>query len=305
MPSNTKQFPNQTDRDIVKRFFDDFKDYPAEVTSIAKFQSEVGKGKGDHYTESVLSGLGSYNLTAEGQPVTYDQPVEGDKKTVYFQKWTLAFQITEEMLDDSLDDNFDRMPSKLAKNGNYKKDSAWFDLLNSGFATHTANDGQYIFHATAHTTLKSLSTQATRPATDAALSETSLQAAFEAFDARKDESGNPITMTPKWLVVPTALRWTAQKLYKGTLKVGSADNDINTVNPGNMPEQWTPFVSRWATASAAWFLLAAEHDGRFIWRWPLKLQSSDDFNTGSRLYKAMMRFKCAVWDYRGFYGTTP
>ena len=182
MPANTRMFPNQLDRDIVRRFFDDYVENPAESTSLAKFQSEVGKGRGDHITESFLSPLGAFNLTTEGQPFTYDQPVEGDKKTVYYEKWTLGWAITEEMMDDSLDDNFDRMPSKLSKSANYKKDSAWFDLLNNGFATHKAADGQYLFHATGHTTLKGLNTQATRPGTDAALSETSLQAAFEAFD---------------------------------------------------------------------------------------------------------------------------
>ena len=178
MPANTRAFPNQLDRDIVKRFFDEYVDYGAEVDTLAKFVQQVGKGKGDHITKSFLSGLGSFNLTNQGGKVTYDQPVEGDKKSVYYDKWTLGFQMTEEMQDDSLDDNFDQMPTQLAKNAKYKKDSAWFDLLNSGFATHKTADDQYLFHATGHTTLKSNSTIVTRPATDVALGTSGLQAAF-------------------------------------------------------------------------------------------------------------------------------
>lgn len=309
MPTNSKAFPNQLDRDIVKRHFDEYVDHPAEYTMLAKIDSKmVGKGKGDHVTESFLSPLGSFNLTNEGQGVTYDSPVEGDKKTSYFQKWTLGFQITEEAIDDSLDNNFDVLPTKLAKSAKYKQDASWFDLLNRGFATHKTADGQYLFHATGHTTLKGLNTQATRPSSDASLSATSLQAAFEAFDGFKDEAGNPIRIAPRFLVVPKELQWMAQKLAKTDRIVGSADNDINTVAPANIygGSGWSVFKSLWLTSSTAWFLIAGpeDHDLRFMWRWPYRFQSSDDFNTGSRLYKGVMRFKCDVWDYRGVYGTS-
>ena len=101
------------------------------------------------------------------------------------------------------------------------------------------------------------------------------------------------------------------KLAKNEGKIGVFDNDINTVRPGNiegaanMPNAWTPFLSRWLTDADNWFLLAKNHDARFVWKRMIKLGSSDDFATGSRLYKATARYGVGTFDYKGIYGSAP
>jgi hypothetical protein len=305
--ANTKVFGNHLDGDINYMFFDEYMEYPMEHDKIAKFMYKTGNGQGDHYREGALSPLGDAATIPQGNPVTFSDPVEGNVKRSDYVKYGLGFQITEEMMEDDLQGNFRGMPQKLAKAMKYKQDFEFFYLFNQAFSStnKTAWDENAICVSSGRTTLKSGDTQNNAPSTGAALSETSLRAAFEYFDSLVDESGNPVYMRPKYLVVPTAERWTARNLYYANGKVTSADNDINTVNPAYMPEEWAPFISRWLTDSDNWFLLAEEHDARFIWRTPVRLQSSDDFLTGNALFKSTMRFVTDVYDPKGIYGSNP
>lgn len=305
--SNTKVFGNHLDGDVNKMFFDGYKQYPGEHTKLAKFQYETGNGKGDHYREGALSPLGAVGVIPQGNPVTFDDPVEGNVKRSEYVKYGLGFQITEEMMEDDLHQNFRGMPAKLSKSMGFKKDSEYFYLFNQAFSATYKTDwtGNALCNASGRTTLKSGDGIENRPDTDAALSETSLQAALSYFDGLKDEAGFPIYMTPKYLLVPTAERFTANNLWQANGKPISADNDINSVSPAYIPEQWSPFVSRWLTDTDNWFLIAEEHDCRFIWRTPVRLQSTDDFLTGNALFKSTMRFVCDTYDPRGVYGSAP
>lgn len=309
---NTKIYPNHLNRDFQKIFFDSYREYPAEFTKIAKVESQVGKG-GDHIREGELSGLGSFVEIPEGHAVTFDEPVEGHSKILHYSKYGLGCQVTEEMYEDDLTGNFARLPTKLAKSGRMKNDLDYFALFNGAFATYTSWDDQYICDND-HKTLKTGETISNdgSSGTGVSLSETGLQGAFEYYDTLVDEAGFPLIMEgPYTLLVPVELRWMVAKLAKNEGKLGVFDNDINTVRPGNingpqgMPNSWTPFISRWLTDSDNWFLLARNHDVRFIWKRQMRLQSSDDFATGSRLFKATMRYGVGCFDYKGVYGSAP
>jgi phage major head subunit gpT-like protein len=297
--TNTKVFGKHLDGDISKIFFDEYVEAPSEFDKIAKVSQAPA---GNHYTEAELSPLGVLHEIPEGTGVTFDIPEEGHEKTVYYTKYGLGFQITEEMMKDDLFRNFEKMPQKLAKSAAYKRETVFWDLFNSGFGTHTSWDSQYVFD-TDHVTLKSATTIANEPSTASSLSETSLQAAFEYFDTLVDEAGMPLDFDgPKTLVVPTELRYTAHKLMGTLTKLGSANNDLNVMAPGNDYVSYSLHVSRFLTSSTAWFLLSPMHDFRFLWKDQASLESADDFYTGNALFKVTMRFCTAVFDYKGAYG---
>ena len=298
--ANTKAFPKQLDKDINKMFFDSYTEYEPEYTKIAKISKAPA---GNHYTEAEISGLGAFRPIGEGEGVSFDLPVEGHEKTVYYDKFGLGFQVTEEMVADDLQGKIIQMPKKLAKSGRYKFETAFFDLFNNGFVTtyHTAWDGKAIF-TTDHTTLKSGDT-INNDLTAASLSETSLQAMFEYFDTLVDESGNPLMMKPKILLYPTELRWTAEQLMKARGAVDSMDNNLNLLNPENgAVANYITHMSRFLTSSTAYFLLAEERDCRMLVKKDVTMESSDDFSTGNRLYKATSRFVSFVNDYKGMVG---
>lgn len=311
---NTKTLTNATDRSFTANFFDAHREYPSEFTKIAKVQSRVGMG-GKDIKEYEMSPLGGAIDIPEGRAVSFDEPVEGHSKTLTFTKVGLGCQLTEEMQEDDLTGNIRMLSGKLAKSMRMKFDADYFAMFNGAFTgtTYLSWDGQNICD-TDHTTLKTAQTICNdgSSGTGVSLSETGLQLAFEYYDSLLDEAGFPLVMEgPYILLVPAKLRWMVAKLGKNEGKVGVFDNDINTVRPGNlegpanMPNSWTPFISRWLTDADNWFLLARNHDARFVWKRMIRLQSGDDFATGSALYKSTARYGVGTFDYKGIFGSAP
>lgn len=298
MITNTKVFGNHLDKDVDKIFFDSFALAPSEFEKIARMKDAP---PGNHYTEAELSPLGDLVEIPEGGGIQFDLPVEGHKKTIYYTAYGLGFQITPQMYKDDLTGNFKQMPQKLAKSAAQKPNYIFFDLFNNGFDSETSWDGEYVFD-TDHTTLKSGDT-ISNDITAASLSETSLQAMFEYFDELVDEAGNPLDIRPNTLLVPNELKYTAHKLMKNVGAIGTANNDLNIVNPGNgLVDQYNIHVSRYLTSSTAYFMLSPEHQFYFMWKDRPELSSADDFYTGNALFKVWERFAAFVMDYKGAVG---
>jgi hypothetical protein len=126
---------------------------------------------------------------------------------------------------------------------------------------------------------------------------------FEYFDGLVDEAGNPIMMKPKILLYPKELRFTAEQLMKARGAVDSMDNNLNLMNPENgAVGRYITHMSRFLTSSTAYFLLAEEADFRILVKKDVTMESSDDFGTGNRLYKATSRFVAFCNDYKGGIG---
>lgn len=297
--TNTKVFGYSLDGDMNDIFFDEYGLAAGEYDRVAHVQAAPA---GNHYTESELTPLGNLREVPEGTGIVFDLPEQGHSKTVYYTKYGLGFQITEEMYKDDLFGNFKKMPRKLAKSASQKPETEFWDLFNNGFATHQSWDSQYIF-STSHTTLKSGDTISNTPSTAGSLSETTLQAAFEYYDTLVDEAGNPLTLRPNKLIVPTELKYTALKLRANTGQIGTANNDLSIVAAENdFVDNYSIHVSRYLTSSTAWFLLSDMHDFRFFWKERPSFESADDFYTGNALFKTVERFACFVMDYKGSYG---
>ena len=300
--ANTAIYGNHFDDDISGIFFDGYIEAEKEFSKIAKVASAPA---GHHYTESELSPLGELRDIDEGDAIQFDIPIEGHKKTIYYQKSGLGFQITKENVVDDLFGNFKQVPAKLGKSAAYKCEVEFFGLFNTAFVNtyHTAWDALPICDA-AHTTLKSLEAQPNEPAVAGALSETTLQAAFEYYDTLVDEAGMPISMNgPFKLVTSVDNRWITSQLMRNEFNLGSGNRDFLTTNPeNNMIEPWVIHLTRHMVDSDRWFLIAADHDMRFWWKEEYGLESMDDFYTGNALFKTVGRFAPFVMDYHGIYG---
>ena len=296
---NTAKFPNELDKAIDRTFKDALANTESEYEKVAKSEAAL---PGESIVESEISGLGSLEELAEGGRVIYDTPEEGHKVSRGYTEFGLGYQVTNRMLQDQVHDKILQMPAALGEAAIQKINTEFFDLFNSGFDTHTAWDGEYIFD-TDHTTLKSGDTIANTPAAGSDLSETTLQAAFEYFDTLKTESGYPMYLTPQTLLVPVDERWTAMKLMSGDRVLGSNNNDYLTTNPTyGMVPGWKVMVSRYLTDSDAWFMLSDKHDFRLVFKEKPTQNSADDFDTRSRLYQVITRFAKFCNQYKGAYG---
>jgi len=285
-----------------------YMDEPSQYDKIAKIETfPVGKT----YTEAEISGLGQLRALGEGEAITFDSPSEGHKKSISTVKFGLGFQVTDDMGEDELFSMSKKMAGSLSKSAAYCREQNFFNLFNNGFATELGWDGNPIFYAT-HSAMKSGDTINNLGSAD--LSDTSLKAAFEYFDNLVDESGLPIYATPNMLLIPNASRYLANDLLKATGRVwdaapgitsaNSEKHNLNSLNPGmNVVPDWNYMTSRYITDSDSWFLLSDQADFRFLWKKKPAVSSSDDFATDNKMFKLVMRFSAACFDYKGAYGS--
>jgi hypothetical protein len=287
-------FSQALSRDFTKVFFDEYVRQDAEHSSVAKF----GESDGNYLKQGVVSPLGGLQVIPEGSPIIWETWKQGSSKTVYFDPVGLGVQITKVLYDDDRKSITRNIPAQLAASAAYYKEVRFWDLLNSGFVTTTrvGIDGVALFSA-AHTRVD-FATAGNNTATSAALSETTLTAALDAFETLTNEKGMPIKVKPKVLIIPPALKWVAKRLLMSELRPGYSDNDVNVVKD----EGLRYMVCHYLTSTTAWFLLADKHDLQFIWRTKMAVESGDDINTGNALFKITGRFTVDFFDWVGAYG---
>ena len=253
--------------------------------------------------ETKLSGFSAAPVKNEGQAISYDNAQEAWTARYNHETIAMGFSVTEEAMEDNLYDSLSaRYTKALARAMAYTKQVKAAAILNNGFnSAVTYGDGQSLF-STAHP-LVSGGTNSNRPATAADLNETSLEAAVIQIAGWTDERGLLIAAKPRKLVVPPALMFTSTRLLETSLRVGTADNDINALkNNGSIPEGYT--VNHFLTDTNAWFLTTDVPNGlKHFVRVPMATSMDADFDTGNARYKARERYSFGVSDPLGVYGS--
>jgi len=252
--------------------------------------------------EVMLSGFATAPVKTEGSGVFYDQAQEVFTARYTHETIALAFSLTEEAVEDNLYDRLSaRYTKALARSMAQTKQIKGAAVLNGAFTTSTGGDGQPLC-STAHPTLGGPN-GANRLAVDADLSETSLEQALIDIAAFTDERGLKIAMQGLKLIIPKELMFTADRIMKSTLRVGTADNDINAIkNMGMVPQGYT--VNHFLTDVDAWFLKTDAPNGmKMFERVAIRTGFEGDFDTGNVRYKARERYSFGFSDWRGIFGS--
>jgi len=252
--------------------------------------------------EVMLSGFGEAPVKSEGSGVAYDQAQE-----VYTARYThetiaLAFSLTEEAIEDNLYDSLAKRYTKaLARSMATTKQIKAAAILNNAFTTSIGGDGKALC-ATDHPTLSGPDL-ANELATAADLSETSLEQALIDIASFTDERGLKIAVQGTKLIIPKELQFTADRILKSTLRVGTADNDINAVrNMGMVPQGYA--VNHYLTDPDAFFIMTDAPNGmKMFQRVSMKTGFEGDFETGNVRYKARERYSFGFSDPRGIFGS--
>ena len=267
---------------------------------------ETEKSERSFEEETKLAGFGTAPVKNEGQAIAYDNAQEAFTARYNHETIALGFSITEEAVEDNLYDSLSaRYTKSLARAMAYTKQVKGAAVLNNGFtnsAVYYGGDGVPLF-STSHP-LISGGVNSNTPSTQADLNETSLEAAVIQIAAWTDERGLLIAGKPRKLIVPPALQFTATRLLETSLRVGTADNDINALkNNGSIPEGYT--VNNYLTDTNAWFLCTDVPNGlkHFI-RSPLENKMDGDFDTGNVRYKARERYSFGWSDPLGMFGSS-
>jgi hypothetical protein len=253
--------------------------------------------------ETKLSGFSAAPVKNEGAAIAYDNAQEAWTARYNHETIAMGFSITEEAMEDNLYDSLSsRYTKALARAMAYTKQVKAAAVLNNGFnGAVTYGDGQSLF-STAHP-LVSGGTNSNTPATAADLNETSLENAVIQIAGWTDERGLLIAAKPRKLIVPPALMFTATRLLETSLRVSTADNDINALkNNGSIPEGYT--VNHFLTDTNAWFLTTDVPNGlKHFVRSPMSTSMDGDFDTGNARYKARERYSFGVSDPLGIFGS--
>jgi len=256
--------------------------------------------------ETKLSGFNTAPVKNEGSAIAYDNAQEAWSTRYTHETIALGFSITEEAIEDNLYDSLSsRYTKSLARAMANTKQVKAAAVLNNGFtntAAYYGGDGVPLF-STAHP-LVSGGTNANTPSTQVDLNETSLEAAVIQIAAWTDERGMLIAAKPRKMIVPPALQFVATRLLETSLRVGTADNDINAIkNNGSVSEGYT--INNFLTDTNAWFLTTDVPNGmKHFVRTPLQNSMDGDFDTGNVRYKARERYSFGWSDPLGMWGSS-
>jgi hypothetical protein len=276
----------------------EYKNYENQHTQIYSVESSDRA-----FEEEVMeSGFGEAPVKTEGAGVSYDQAQE-----VYTARYThetiaLAFSLTEEAVEDNLYDRLSaRYTKALARSMAQTKQIKAAAVLNGAFTTSIGGDG-VVLCATNHPTLSGPNLSNTL-ATPADLSETSLEQSLIDIAAFTDERGLKIAVQGLKLIIPKELMFTADRIMKSTLRVGTADNDVNAIkNMGMVPQGYV--VNNFLTDPDAFFLKTDAPNGmKMFERVSMKTGFEGDFDTGNVRYKARERYSFGFSDPRGMFGS--
>jgi hypothetical protein len=253
--------------------------------------------------ETKLSGFSAAPVKNEGSAIAYDNAQEAWTSRYNHETIALGFSLTEEAIEDNLYDSLSaRYTKALARAMAYTKQVKAAAILNNGFnAAFPGGDGVALFSAS-HP-LVSGGVNSNVPSVAADLNETALENAVIQIAAWTDERGLFINARAVKLVVPPSLEFEATRLLETSLRVGTADNDINAImNNGSIPGGYT--VNNFLTDPDAWFLKTDVPNGlKHFVRTPMSTGMDGDFDSGNVRYKARERYSFGFSDPLGMYGS--
>ncbi len=274
-----------------------YDEHPQQYTKLFDIKSS-----NKNYEELVeQTGFGLAPVKAEGSSTAYDSHAQGVTSRGTNKAYSLGYIVTREEKADNLYTEVSmQRAASLAFSMAQTRENVGANVYNRAFnSSYTGGDGKELC-ATDHGSLSG--NQSNELATAADLSEASLEdLTIQIMDA-VNSRGLKISLQPKSLIVPTALIYDAQRILESTLRVDSANNDINALRSMSViPEV---IVNNYLTDNDAWFIRTNAPSG-LCWfdREPVQFTKDEDFDTDNAKAKAYMRFVPFWGDWRGLYGT--
>ena len=245
--------------------------------------------------ETKLSGFGAAPTKQEGAAIEYDTAQEAFTARYTHETIAMGFSITEEAIEDNLYDSLSgRYTKALARAMAYTKQVKAAAILNNAFSTGTTYGDNVSLVNASHPLVSGGVNSNSLGAVD--LNETSLENAVIQIGKWTDERGLLISARPKKLIIPPDLQFTASRLLETEGRVGTADNDLNTIKTnGVVPEGYT--INHYLTDTSNWFLTTDIPNGlKHFTRAKMTTGMDADFDTGNSRYKARERYSFGVSD---------
>lgn len=262
-------------------FFQKFSERAPEYSEIFNIHSSMRQYEDDSY----VAGFGLVPLKGEGNPVGYDDPIQGFDKRYTHETRSLAYRVTREMWEDELYGVMRKLPAALGRSMRMTIEQDGANILNRAFnSSYTGGDGKELC-ATDHP-LVGGGTQKNELTVAADFDKTSLEQALIDIAATTDDRGLLVQLMPRKLVVHPALEWTARKVLESKFDPGTANNDINPATNTGLQI----VVNHYLTDPDAWFILCDDHELNWFWRIRPDHDQDTDFDTDDAKFKVRARW---------------
>ena len=248
---------------------------------------------------------GLAQLKQEGGATTFDNA--SGQRFIYVAQHInvgLGFAITREMLDDNLyKEHFGPQTMGLAESFAQFKEVYVHSLLNTG-TTYNSNivaDGQPLF-STAHPIDNG--TYPNRPSPDLDFNESSVEYALNQIRLWPDQAGLLAMVRARKIVLPVALSWAGERLFKTELRTSTANNDVSAIiTSGAVPEGY--MVSEFLTSTFAWFVMTSVRGLMVYDRVPFEIDMQVDPTTSNLLCYGYERYAAFYRNPRAAWGSFP
>ena len=278
--------------------------YPTIKTRWKEWASQgASKMAMERVDEMRYTGLAQ--LKQEGGATTFDN-ASGQRYTYVAQHINvgLGFAMTRELLDDNLyKEHFGPSSLGLSESFAQFKEVYVHSLLNTG-TTYNSNivaDGQPLF-STAHPIDNG--TYANRPSPDLDFNEASVEYALNTIRFWPDQAGLLALVRARKIVLPVALSWAGERLFKTELRTNTANNDVSAIiTSGAVPEGY--MVSEFLTSAFAWFVITSVRGLMVYDRVPFEMDLQVDPVTGNLLVLGYERYAAFYRNSRGAFGSFP
>jgi len=251
-------------------------------------------------THAKMAGFGPLQLIPDGDSIMYDDPIAPITTTYTYIVKGLGYRIHERIWINDLYGETRKLESDLRDAANDDVETAAWSVFNNGFTTTNTGFDSLALFSTAHTRMDGGATWQNRPSTDEALSLSGVQNAIITMRKWKNDRGRPRVHTPKQLIVPVDLEFTAKEILRSTQVPESANNAINAVREYNLSLLEVEHL----TSTTGWFVQADKHDLNFFWRYRAKTGMETDFDTNTIKRKVWQAYAYGFGEARGVYGTT-
>jgi len=252
-----------------------------------------------------IAGTGLAVVKDEGGGYTSDTIAQSNASRLVHAVYGKIMTLTlESVNDDQYSPKIEQLiGSHLAKSMKETRETIAHNVLNDGFSTVSGKtynnpDAKALF-ATDHPNPKG-GTFSNKLSVDADLSEASLEQICINIKNMKDEAGIRMGNKPVKLIVPVAEMFNADRLLYSTGRVGTADNDLNTVGRMGLSLIVTPYASD----DDAYFVSTDVKPGLiFMEREGIQMGERNEFSTDNIQIKVRERYSVGYGNARCIHGS--
>lgn len=274
-----------------------------------EFEDFTYKISSDKNREEYLGfvGTGFVAQKPEGSATKFDSMEQGFVRSVVNVSFGLGFVITREARDDNKYIPMSVARTKaLARSARVTKETIAANLLNRAFDPLILGADGVNMISSSHLTKAGL-TYSNKLATDADLSEASIEQAVTDIGLFFDERGLRIASIATRLIVHPQNQWEACRILESKLQNDTANNAINVLESKSVIRDGYS-VNHYLTDAVAWFLvtdITTDMGDGLIYQERIADEFSEDneFTTDNAQFKYYGRYKYDWVDARGIFGS--